>query len=219
MRPNAAKELPVLQEPASPRAESFRLLAARLQHALKEAPQRAALVTSPTWAEPRHFVAANLALALAEAQVSTCLVDADLRRPQLHELFSLPLAPGLQQALAGTAQEPDCLREGPSTWLSLLPAGATDPVPARLLATQRAEAFFASLAERFATVVVVTAPALEASEAASLAQKLSGTILVAATYRTARQALQRAQRTIAEVGGTVLGAVLVEGRAGPFLWP
>ncbi|MGQ9553273.1 MAG: CpsD/CapB family tyrosine-protein kinase [Anaerolineae bacterium] len=205
MPSNVLPQLVMLSEPASTRAEAFRVLRARLEQA---PPQRLSslLLTSPSAREQRHLVAANLALAFAEAGSPLALIDADLHHPQLHSLFSLAEAPGLRQCLESDSNA--SLQPGPLPSLSLLVAGGTYPVPAQLLSSKAMDSLLATLSTQERLVILVAPPVLPVADATLLASKVGGVVLLSAANRTTRSALREAKSRLEGVRANILGAVL-----------
>jgi len=208
MPADAMPHLVMLAEPASARAEAFRVLRARLQQAREPRPPRSFMVTSPTAVEQRHLVAANLALAFAESGTPVIAVDADLHRPQLHTLLSLPETPGLLQCLADGLDGGRALRSGPLPGLSVLPAGGTHAVPAQLVGAKGLETLLATLGAKEIVLIVVAPPVLPVADASLMAPKVDGVILLSAAYKTTRASLREAKARLDGVGATILGTVL-----------
>lgn len=205
---NPKPELVLLHSPASPRAEAFRVLKARLDRATPNGRPSSLLVTSPTTAENRHAVAANLALALAEAGTEVVLVDLDLHGPRLHALLDLPDGPGALQCLESGTPVQDCLKPGPLPALSVLAAGGEAEVPARLLGSRSLTELLAELSEGGRVVVLAGPPAMPAADASLLSGAVDGVILVTTAHRTSRSSVREALARLEGAGANVLGAVL-----------
>ncbi len=89
-------------KPKSPAAEAFRTLRTNIQFAGLESPVKTILVTSANPGEGKSLVAANLGISIAQMDLKTLLIDADLRRPSLHDLFKKKMQPGLMDILFST---------------------------------------------------------------------------------------------------------------------
>lgn len=200
-------ELVMLEAPASPRAEAFRVLRARLGRAMRKSSSGSVLVTSPTAAENRHAVAANLALALAETGTTVVLADLDLHAPRLHHLLDLRDGPGVLQCLESGTSAETCLQPSPLPSLSVMGAGGEADVPARLLGSRAMSELLTELgSERVA--LLAGPPALPAADASLLSGMVDAVILVTAAYRTRRSAVRDALARLEGVGANVVGAVL-----------
>ncbi len=208
MERTTSPELVLLNDPASPRAEAFRVLRARLSHTDSGQAPRSLLVTSPTTQENRHAVAMNLALAIAETDEAAVVVDADLRDPRLADWLGLTTGRGLFQCLESGATPTDALQDGPLPKLAILPAGGQVDVSAPLLARPALPAVIAELIASGRTVVVVGPPALPAADAGLLSAHVDGVILVVSSYRTTRTAVNEAVARLEGAGARILGAVL-----------
>ncbi|NPV07308.1 MAG: CpsD/CapB family tyrosine-protein kinase [Anaerolineae bacterium] len=206
-------ELVMLNAPASPRAEAFRVLRARLDRAMPKGSSGTVLVTSPTEAENRHAVAANLALALAETGTTVVLADLDLHAPRLHDLLDLHDGPGVLQCLESGTPAETCLQPGPLPSLSVIGAGGGAEVPARLLGSPAMSRLLAELGSGRA-VVLAGPPALPAADASLLSGMVDGVILVTTAYRTRRSAVRDALARLEGTGANLIGAVL-DGFSGP----
>ncbi|MDG4863445.1 polysaccharide biosynthesis tyrosine autokinase, partial [Streptomyces sp. T-3] len=159
----------------SPRAEAFRRLRTNLQFAQVDDRPRVMVVTSSLPGEGKTNTAANLALSLAEAGVSTCLVDADLRRPCVAPTFGLVQDAGLTTVLIGRAGMADVMQQGPSG-LAVLTSGAIPPNPTELLASDRMGEVLRELATAYEAVVVDTAPLLPVADTVGLAPLAQGAL-------------------------------------------
>jgi tyrosine-protein kinase len=195
--------------PRSSAAESFRMLRTNLGFASVDRPLRLLSVTSAMPSEGKTLVAANLAVAFAQAGHETILVDTDLRKPEAHKLFGLPNTTGLTNLLRATDPSVDvALQDTVEPKLRLLASGPQPPNPAELLGSKA----MANLIERLrkqAEIIVFDTPPLQAvTDAAVLAASLDGTVLVTHAGRTGRAAAQSAVDSLTRVGARPLGVVL-----------
>jgi capsular exopolysaccharide synthesis family protein len=199
----------------SPQAEAFRLLGANLRFAGDE-PPRSVVVTSPLPEEGKSMVACNLAVALAESGLRVVLADADLRGSRLADGLGVENSAGLSDVLSdGRALEEVLQRWGPES-LFVLPSGTGSRNPSALLTSPRMASLLRELEQR-ADIVLFDAPAvLSATDAAILARRCTGALLVARYGRTRRERLaetvERLETVQASVLGTVLGFVPTAGR-------
>jgi protein-tyrosine kinase len=190
--------------PAS--VEQYRRLAAVLHHAQNERGLRVIMVTSALPGEGKTLTASNLALTLSESyQRRVLLVDADLRRPSVHQLFALPSLSGLSDGLRSVEDRKLTLVEV-SSRLTVLPAGRPDPDPMSVLTSSRMQYVLDEAREKFDWVIVDTPPVGLMPDAHLLAAMVDGAVLIIGAgmspYRTVAKA--------AEVIGRerILGVVL-----------
>jgi tyrosine-protein kinase len=198
-----------IEDPSSSESEAYRLLRTSVRFLGLDAPDRTLLVTSASASEGKTTTAANLAIALALGGDRVLLVGADLRRPRVHELFGAPQSPGLTSALLGetTAESAAFAIEEVPT-LHVLPPGPVPPNPAELLDSPRTRELFASLAERYDTVVIDSPPVLPVTDAQVLSRSAGSVLLVVAHGETSKRGLARAMELLGQVDAPLVGTVL-----------
>src|SRR5574338_217775 len=135
-------------------AEAFRGIRTNVVFSSADEGARSVLVTSTGPGEGKTMVASNLAISLAQTGHRVLLVDADMRKPKMEEVFRVPREPGLSNLLVGNAKASESIRKGPASSLWLLPAGKLPPNPAELLGSKRFSEFIASLRQHFDWVVI-----------------------------------------------------------------
>lgn len=188
--------------------ESMRELRTNLQFIDVDNPPKVIVVTSPVPGDGKSTVAANLASSLAAAGKWAVLIDCDLRRPIVAEIFGIPGDVGLTDLLAGRAQLEDVAhRPYPNTPFAVIPAGRTPPNPSELLGSKRMHDFVTSLSET-ATVILDSPPTLPVTDAAVLASAADGALVVISAGKTTFDTLQRAIDNLTKAKGHVLGVVL-----------
>ncbi|KUO20268.1 polysaccharide biosynthesis tyrosine autokinase [Streptomyces dysideae] len=190
----------------SQRAEAFRKLRTNLQFAQVDDRPRIIMVTSSVPGEGKTNTSVNLALSLAEAGVSTCLVDADLRRPCVAKSFGLVQDAGLTTVLIGQARVDEVMQQADGR-VSVLASGAVPPNPTELLASTRMSEVLRELASAYEVVIVDTAPLLPVADTIGLARLAQGTLLVVRASKTNRDQVRTAVEALERVGGRILGTV------------
>jgi capsular exopolysaccharide synthesis family protein len=195
--------------PQSAAAEAFRHVRTNIQFSTSDVLLETLLVTSPGAGDGKTVTASNLAIVMAQAGRRTLLVDGDLRRPRLHDLFDLDRAPGLAELLASDADVSGSnIQKTPIENLQVLSAGASVDRPAERLSTAQLRTLLRSLKERFDFIVIDTPPVLAATDATYLSTQCEGTMVVARAGETTRPELQHALEDLVDVGATVIGMVL-----------
>jgi capsular exopolysaccharide synthesis family protein len=205
-----ATDKPLLtQAPAqSPRAESFRQLRTNLQFANVSGQARTVLLTSSLPGEGKSTTATNLALALAQAGQTVCLVDADLRRPMVNEYLGLERGAGLTTALVGLADVNDLLQPWGEDNLFVLTSGQIPPNPSELLASSEMKHLILRLEQAFDTVIIDAPPLLPVTDAAVLSQHVGGVVVVVGSQKLRQHDLEKSMASLKLVGASVLGIVL-----------
>ncbi|WP_142117446.1 polysaccharide biosynthesis tyrosine autokinase [Arthrobacter sp. SLBN-122] len=205
-----ATRKPLLTQAAaqSPRAESFRQLRTNLQFANVTGHATSVLVTSSLPGEGKSTTATNLAIALAQAGNSVCLIDADLRRPMVHDYLGLDRNAGLTTALVGAADVNDLLQPWGEDNLHVLTSGQIPPNPSELLGSDDMRHLIESLEEAFDSVVIDAPPLLPVTDAAVLSRHVGGVVLVIGSQKISQQDLEKSLSALDLVGANLLGVVL-----------
>jgi succinoglycan biosynthesis transport protein ExoP len=205
-----APERPLIvhDDPRSPRAESFRTLRTNLQFLDVGRANRSFVITSSIQSEGKSTTAANLAIALSDTGARVLLVDADLRRPKVHEYLGLEGAVGLTDLLIGRAEPEDVIQPWGKGDLFVLPAGKIPPNPSELLGSDALVKLIGEFNRAFDVVLFDAAPLLPVTDAAILARTVGGTIVVCAAGRTHKNQLKGAFTALSNVDAPVSGVVL-----------
>jgi protein-tyrosine kinase len=205
-------ELAMLARPFSRQAEAVRALRNRLGRdgtAGAEA-LRALAVVSADRGDGKTFLAANLAVALAQRGGRTVLVDADLRGPRQHEVFDLEPGTGLAGMLSGRA-DPQAIRAVHGVGgLFVLPAGQVPPNPLELVERADFARLIALLKARFDHVIVDTPAARYGADPLAIADRCGAALLLARRHASALAAVQALAGTLAEGPVRVAGLVVNE---------
>ncbi len=198
-----------LDEPSSPAAEAYRTVRTSIQFLAFYRSLRLLQITSPTASEGKTTTVANLAVALARSGQSVVVVSCDLRRPRLHEFFSLSNKVGFTSVLMGQAPLTDALQDVPQqARLRLLASGPLPPNPSELLASNRTAEVLAALQGQADMVILDCPPILPVTDSAVLAASVDGTLLVVAAGVTSAKQTARAVELLRQVDAPLLGTVL-----------
>ena len=193
-------------------SEAYRRLRTSLLFAAPDSTLRSVVITSARSGEGKTQTAANLAVALASADQRIVLVDADMRRPDMHRIFSRPLQGGMSELIMSVRPgENLSLRSARATSqpnLTLITAGTIPPNPSELLASRRAALLLHGLESAFDLVVVDTPPIDAVPDALNLAAEASATVVVVDAGRTNATQAQATIETLRSVGANVIGVVL-----------
>lgn len=203
-------ELPAaLATSNSPIAESFRVLRTGLQVTRMTSNIRTLLITSSGPGEGKTFVASNLAASLASAGVRVILVDTDLRKPRLHQMFGLQRGIGFTNLVVNRenaleqALQPTAMRN-----LRILTCGTIPPNPAELLSSPRTEDVMCELLEQADIIIYDSPPAATVTDASIIAQRVDAVLPVVWAGRTRTHLVLRCKSVLENVGANILGPVL-----------
>jgi non-specific protein-tyrosine kinase len=202
----------MVQAPRSAAAEAYRTLSTNIQFSSLDTPIRTLLVTSVGPDEGKSIVLANLAVTMAESGKRVVVVDCDLRRPSLHEVFGVSGQPGLTtMVLDEGAAAP--LQESGIGNVRVLASGPLPPNPSELVSSERFRRVLASVASDADIVLLDAPPVAAVTDATILATRVDGVLLVVDSGRTRRDTARRANEQLQRVGAHLLGAVLTNVKA------
>jgi capsular exopolysaccharide synthesis family protein len=199
--------LVTITDPRSPASEAYRTLRTNLSFYSVDNPLRTLVVTSPAPNEGKSTTVSNLAVTMAQSGRRTILVDCDLRRPTLHELFNLPISPGLTNLVLDEVTDPPLQQTGIEN-LWLLSSGPTPPNPADMLGTKRLDQVIAGLLTQADLILFDAPPVMAASDAAILGAKSDGVLLVIRAGKTRRDQSKRASELLERAKVRVVGVAL-----------
>src|SRR5262245_10762375 len=204
--------LVMVQAPRPAAAEAYRTLSTNIQFSSLDRNLKALLVTSVGPDEGKSIVLANLAITMAEGGRKVVMVDCDLRRPSLHQVFGVADQPGLTSMVLDEAMQPP-LRPTSVANVSLVPAGPLPPNPAELISSERFTRVLATIGAEADVVLIDAPPVTAVADATILAARVDGVLLVVDSGRTRREAGRRAAAQLERVGARLLGAVLTNVKA------
>ncbi|GAA1519927.1 polysaccharide biosynthesis tyrosine autokinase [Nocardioides humi] len=215
----AATKTPLLTQipPHAPRAESFRVLRTNLQFVDVDSEQKVFVVTSAVPGEGKTSTAVNLAISLAQGGARTLLVEGDLRRPMAAKRLGMDEAVGLTNVLVGKVKAPDVFQIHNDSRLSVVASGPIPPNPAELIQSHAMEDFLAYVREEYDVVIVDAPPLLPVTDAALLAAKSDGALVVLShgkvTKEQVRHSIERLGQVDAHFAGLVLNKVPAKGKS------
>ena len=190
--------------------EDFRTIRTTLQFVNVDSPPQQIVVSSAIAAEGKSFTAVNLAITMAQADLSVCLVEGDLRRPRATGYLGIDGSLGLSDVVAGHYALDDALVEWNRGQITVLPAGTTPPDPGQLLGSHAMEEVLAELRNRFDRVIIDAPPLLPVSDAVVLGGISDGVIVVARYRHVRREQFVMAVENLRAANATVLGTILTQ---------
>ena len=211
-RRDLSGELVAAVQPFGEQAEAFRALRSQLtmRQVVGSASRRALAVVSPERGDGKTFFAANLAITLAQLGGSTLLIDADLRGPRLHEVFSIKGGAGLSGVLSGR-QQANVIHSVPDMkGLFVLPVGVTPPNPLELVERPAFGRLLSELLGKFDNVIVDTPAAQRGSDAGVIAARCGAALVVARRHQSRMGALHQLVASLNESPAQLAGLVINE---------
>jgi capsular exopolysaccharide synthesis family protein len=189
--------------------EAFYQLVASLRYA--GGATRSVVFVSPEQGDGKSTVAINAAISMGLMRSKVLIVDADLRRPTVHQKLNIPNERGLSDVLVGMAKFPDVVKKTRHTNVSVLTAGRPAPNPVGLLQSAAFDRLLKKAHERY-DYVVIDAPALRSIvDGAVLANKAESTVMVVSSQRSDARSVQAALDKLRSLGSANLVGLVLNG--------
>ena len=188
--------------------ESIDATRTMLLHASRANSTRAVMITSAMKGEGKTSLAAHLATSLARSGRKTLLIDCDLRRPRLHELFDVARVPGLCELLRGEAEVNDVIRPTPADDLNMIPAGHCDGLALQAIAQDGLRDVLNVLKKRYDFIIIDSAPVLPVVDTMLLSQQVDAVLFSIMRGVSRVPHVQAAHERLAGLGVKMLGAVV-----------
>ena len=179
-------------------------------------PLRTVAITSPLKGDGKSTVATNVAAAFGEIAIASferesrvLLIDADMRRPSLHKKLGVPNDLGLSDILVGRASLADCVKRTDRPGVDVLTSGTHSPNPIKLLQSGRFDALLKEARDRYVTVIVDAPALVPVFDAAIVATKTDGTVMILSAGQTDIRSTRKAMARLEAVGaGDIVGTVM-----------
>ncbi len=194
--------------PAGVFAESVRQLRIALSTKVQQAGHRSVLIVPASPESGGTTLVTNLAEAISRADARVLILDANLRRPAVHKLFNLDPAPGLADVLAKTAEVEDALCKTDNANLDVMTVGSSEHRVFERLSTETMSELLARLEARYDLVLLDVAPAQVAGDAAGLANRVGGVVLVTRAMAQKRGLIARLKNELSGTNAEFLGVVV-----------
>jgi capsular exopolysaccharide synthesis family protein len=198
----------VHEAPSSLMAEAYRSIRTSLLLSSPGHPPKTIVVTSASPSEGKTVTAINLAISLTQTGSRVVLIDADMRKPRVHNVFSLGQAVGLSSFLAGASMLKEVIHETSVPNLLVIPCGATPPNPGELVLSPVFRRMTEALREYFDYIVLDSPPVGNVSDARILGAAADSTILVVKAFSTSRHHARNAVNHLLEARTRLAGVVL-----------
>jgi polysaccharide biosynthesis transport protein len=197
----------VLDMPQSGVSEAYRSLRTSLVFKTIESPVHTLLVSSPSMSEGKSTIVTNLAITMAQSGKKVIVVDADFRRPMIHQYLNIPNEKGLTDVIVGIVELKDALVSWNDGLFQVLPTGTLPPNPAELIGSMKMNQVLSDLSSMADLVVIDSAPFL-VTDAMLLAAQVDGVLLVIRPKTTRKAAVNAMKKQLEGVGARILGLVL-----------
>jgi polysaccharide biosynthesis transport protein len=205
--PGAKLRLYDLDDLRHPISEAVRALRTNMEMSNPDRPMKTLLISSADIGDGKSSVAANLALSMAQRDKDVVLLDGDLRRPNVHQLFELNNDHGVVDLLSNGAHIAEVMQYQNGSKVGVLTSGDVPNNPTELLSSKKMDQLLSKL-EETADVVIVDGPPFIVSDAMVMASKVDGVLMVVRPGRTRRSLAQGAAEQLKRAGANVVGVVL-----------
>ena len=195
--------------------EAIRSLRTSLHFAMMQAKNNILLIFGATPEAGKTFVSCNLGAVIAQSDKKVLLIDADMRKGQVHHVIGCDEKNGLSEALIGKAEFSDVVKKTEIDNLDFISRGQIPPNPSELLLNANFEKLMAWAAEHYDLVIVDTPPVLAVSDACIAAKYAGTTMLVARFQQNTIKEMEVAAKRFAQNNLTIGGVIFngVEKRA------
>lgn len=189
------------------RAEEFRQIRTNLRFLIPDDEHKVFVFTSSIPSEGKSMTSAALAVALAASGTSTCLIEADLRKPSLGRYLGLEGGVGLTSILAGDANLDDATQTWGPDNLKVLLSGPIPPNPSELLESEHAHKLFTTIRRMYDVVIIDCPPLMPVTDGAIVARMFGGAIMVVGIGKVEVNELNASIESLTTSGAPVLGAI------------
>jgi capsular exopolysaccharide synthesis family protein len=203
-----AAALCAYHRPRSTESEAYRALRTALYFSTAAEQHRVIQITSPRTSDGKTTLLANVAVSMAQSGKRVLLIDAEMRKPEMHRLFGISGSVGLASIIAKEIDIQDAVQETGITNLWLLPCGPIPPDPAELLSSPRFSELISVVREQYDYVLIDTPPVLSVTDPCVVAARVDGVIMTLRIANNSRQDAQRATTILDTMGVNVLGVVV-----------
>lgn len=211
MRQQAQENKPFLiteRNPKSPVSEAYRSLRTNIQFSSVDEQMKVLMVASAQAGEGKTTTVSNLAVAYAQEGKKVLLIDADLRKPTIHEAFAVSNRTGLTHLLINQYSIAEVVKESSIPNLSVIPSGPIPPNPSEILASKRMLSLLVELKELYDVILFDTPPVLAVTDGLIIGSMVDGVILIVNSGRVKRELVRKAKANLEHVKARVLGVLL-----------
>jgi capsular exopolysaccharide synthesis family protein len=202
------RQLIAHNQPKSPVAEQFRNIRTNIEFAAVDMNIHSLMVTSANPSEGKTTTTGNIAVVFAQQGKKVLLVDADLRKPAMHQMFQVDNIFGLTNILTHSERLEKCVQTTNIENLHFLPCGPIPPNPAELLGSRVMKEFLGQVYNMYDLIIFDLPPILPVTDAQIMANQCDASLLVVRSESTEKEAAVKAKSLLDSAKGKLLGVVL-----------
>lgn len=197
----------VLHSPLSVVSEHYKAIRTAVLLSSSDGAPKSVLISSMNPKTGKTVTAVNLALAFAQSELKVLLIDADMRRPRIHNVFGLDNKTGLSTCLAGQSGVP-VRKSADMPFLHFLPAGPVPPNPSELLSSHRLEKMLQSMQDNYDCVIIDSPPLLTVTDAILISKIVDQTLLIIRSGVSTYESMLRGEKILSSVKARGLGYIV-----------
>lgn len=201
-------KLIVSSVPQSYEAEQFRILRTSINFQAKKQSISSIVITSPSYSEGKSTTASNLSVVFAEEGKRVLLIDGDMRKPTIHQIFNQQNINGLSNVLTKQITLENAIVSSFVQGLEILTSGPIPSNPAELLGSSVMDDLITALYAKYDLIIFDSPPVLSVTDAQLLADKCQCSILVINSEETEKHLALKAKEILNLTESRLLGAVL-----------
>ena len=203
-----APDLVTVHSPKSTASESFRGIRTSILFTSADHSPQVVLISSAGPEEGKTACVSNLAVAMAQSGSRVVLLDCDMRRPRVHQIFEIPRDSGISSFLVGTDELKEVVRRTPIKDLDVIASGPIPPNPSEILGSKKMKALIEALRKDYDRILIDTPPITAVTDTSVLAPLSDGVILIVRAGVTPKPLIQTGLGQLQSVNARLLGAVL-----------
>ncbi|WP_010094020.1 CpsD/CapB family tyrosine-protein kinase [Ornithinibacillus scapharcae] len=189
-------------------SEQFRSIRSNINFSSINSEFRSLVITSASSGDGKTITAANLAIVFSQEGKKVLLVDADMRKPDVHHIFQLPNYTGLSNYLIGQIGIEEMIRKTYITDLDIITSGVIPPNPSELLGSEQMKQFMEVVMADYDVVIFDTPPVLVVTDATLIANQCDGTVVVVRAKKNEMKDIVKVKEQLSFAGANLVGAIL-----------
>ena len=196
------------RDPKDPVSEAYRTIRNSLKFASLDKSIKSLLITSSVENEGKTTSVANLGISITREGKKVLLIDTDLRRPTIHELFGVSNLIGITTILAEEAKSGEAIKETDIEGLSLLTSGPVPPDPGRLVESAKMKQLIKDLGQQYDIVILDSPPILLSNDVVMMAGYVDSSIMIMESGKTSMRAFSQARELLKQANIEPIGIIL-----------
>jgi len=201
-------DLVTVHSPKSTTSESFRGIRTSILFTSVDHSPQVVMISSAGPSEGKTACVSNLAVAMAQSGSRVVLIDCDMRRPRVHQIFEIPRDSGISSFLVGANELKEVVRRTPIKNLDVIACGPIPPNPSEILGSKKMRSLIETLRKNYDRILIDTPPITAVTDTSVLAPLSDGVILIIRAGVTPKPLIQNGLGQLQSVNAQLLGAVL-----------